>query len=64
MTSPEVEYDPQVDAAYIRFSRNPIVRTAEITYQLLLDYDKDGRIVGMEVLDASTQLPGDLLHSP
>ena len=61
MKSSDVEYDPEVDAAYIRFSSNRIAETVEISDILLIDYDEDGRIVGLELLDASTQLPANLL---
>lgn len=57
----KVEYDPVVDAAYIRFSQEDIFETEEVSQGIMLDYDKDGRIVGLEVLDARTHLPKDLL---
>ena len=57
----KVEYDPVVDAAYIRFSHEDITETEEVSQGIILDYDKDGRIVGLEVLDARAHLPKDLL---
>ncbi|MFC3076323.1 DUF2283 domain-containing protein [Shinella pollutisoli] len=57
----KVEYDPAVDAAYIRFSDKDIVETEEVSQGIMLDYDKDGRIVGLEVLGARAHLPEDLL---
>jgi uncharacterized protein YuzE len=59
----KVEYDPVVDAAYIRFSDADIMETEEVSQGIMLDYDKDGRIVGLEVLDARAHLPGDLLSN-
>ena len=59
----KVGYDPVVDAAYIRFSREDIIETEEVSQGIMLDYDKDGRIVGLEVLDARAHLPKDLLEA-
>ena len=57
----KVEYDPVVDAAYIRISHEDIIETEEVSQGIMLDFDKDGRIVGLEVLDARAHLPKDLL---
>lgn len=63
MKTPTIEYDPQVDAAYIRFSANEVFETSELSSGIILDYDKDGKIVGMEVLDARRNLPKDLVEA-
>ena len=59
--TPKVTYDAEVDAAYIRFSRERVQESEEVAQGIVLDYDKDGRIVGMEVLDAKRHLPSDML---
>jgi len=59
--TPKVEYDAAANAAYIRFSSAPVLDSEEIRDGIVLDYDADGRIVGMELLDARRQLPPDLL---
>jgi uncharacterized protein YuzE len=58
---PTVEYDATVNAAYIRFSEEKVSESAEVSAGIVLDYDGDGRIVGMEVLDARAHLPPTLL---
>jgi uncharacterized protein YuzE len=55
----KVAYDPEVDALYIRLSDDP----AEVTIRRLsetvaLNYAPDGRIVGIEILDASEYVSG------
>ena len=55
-------YDPEANAAYIRFSREPVEESEEVSVGIVLDYDADGRIVGMEVLDARAHLSPDLLE--
>jgi uncharacterized protein YuzE len=59
--TPTVKYDPEANAAYIRFSPEPVEESEEVSGGIVLDYDAEGRIVGMEVLDARAHLPPDLL---
>ena len=59
--TPIVTYDPEADAAYIRFSPEAVQESEEVSSGNVLDYDADGRIVGMEVLDARAHLSPDLL---
>ena len=50
----KIDYDPEVDALYIRFGEGPAeVTTQRLTDEVAIDYDADGRIVGIEILDAS-----------
>ena len=59
--SPTVKYDRDADAAYIRFSPDTVVESEEVADGVVLDYDRDGRIVGMEVLEARRHLSPELL---
>jgi uncharacterized protein YuzE len=59
--SPTVKYDEEANAAYIRFSAERVAESAEVSVGIVLDYDAEGRIVGMEVLDAREHLPPELL---
>ena len=52
----KVTYDPDVDVLRIRFSAVPIEESDEEKPGLILDYDKDGNIVGIEVLSASKRI--------
>jgi uncharacterized protein YuzE len=61
----KITYDRRVDAAYIYLGR-PGSTSIEWTYecdplqvkgQINLDFDAEGRLVGIEVLDASKKLP-------
>jgi uncharacterized protein YuzE len=57
----KVEYDPEANAAYIRFSSEAILESEEVSAGIVLDYDDQGHIVGMEILDARSHLPSDVL---
>jgi uncharacterized protein YuzE len=49
-----ITYDPKVDALYIRFVDERVeVTTHRLAEDVAVNYAPDGRIVGIEVLDAS-----------
>ncbi len=52
----KVTYDPEVDVLRILLSDAPIEESDEGKPGVILDYDKDGNIVGLEVLDASKRM--------
>lgn len=50
----KVIYDPEVDALYVRLSDEPAeVTTQRLSEEVAINYAPDGRIVGIEILDAS-----------
>jgi len=66
-----VEYDPTVDAAYLYLVEQEDVSVAsthlcnpvEVGFELALDFDANGRLVGIEVHAASKHLPKEILDS-
>ncbi len=52
----KLEYDPEADAAYVRFADDRIVETEEVQPGIIFDFDAKGRIVGFELLDARAKL--------
>ena len=52
----KVIYDPEVDVLRILFSSAAIEESDEDKPGVILDYDKDGNVVGMEILDASKRM--------
>jgi len=48
----KIEYDKEVDALYIRIQQKYVSRTEEISEGINLDFDEEGRLIGLEVLDA------------
>jgi uncharacterized protein YuzE len=45
--------DHEADAIYLNLTDRPIKDSAEIADGIVVDYDAEGRIVGIEILDAS-----------
>jgi uncharacterized protein YuzE len=49
-------YDSKADALYVRFADVPVVESEEVSDGIVLDFDADGRIVAIEVLEAKRHL--------
>jgi YD repeat-containing protein len=58
---PTIKYQAEDNAAYIRFSEGDILESEEVAPNVVFDYDAEGRIVGIELLNARAQLSADLL---
>jgi uncharacterized protein YuzE len=52
----KVTYDLEVDVLRILFRDTAIEESDEDKPGVILDYDKDGNVVGLEVLNASTRV--------
>ena len=53
----KISYDAEVDALSITF-RETTVTTKHLTEGIAADYDKDGRLSGLEILDAQKRFGG------
>jgi len=51
----KITYDREVDALYIRF-KETTVTTEHLAEGIAADYDADGHLVGIEILDAMQRL--------
>ena len=47
------DYDPKVDALYIRLNEAKIIESEEVQPGIILDFDETGKVAAVEVLDAS-----------
>tara|TARA_B100000315_G_C14398960_1_gene505572 strand:- start:383 stop:586 length:204 start_codon:yes stop_codon:yes gene_type:complete len=59
-----IQFDKEADAAYIYFkeiSAGEAVNTISLNKSINLDLDKDGKILGIEVLNATKNLPVNAL---
>jgi uncharacterized protein YuzE len=48
-----VRVDHAADAIYLNLTDRAIKDSAEVTDGIVVDYDEKGRIIGIEILDAS-----------
>ena len=56
-----VEYDQKADAMYIWLRKAKYDVSEELAENVVLDLDKNGRIIGIEILDASKNLGKELV---
>ncbi len=56
-----VEYDPKADAMYLWLRKAKYDISEELAENVVIDLDKNGRIIGIEVLDASKNLGKELV---
>lgn len=52
----KVNYDPKIDALYIDLSSGIYDKTKKITDSILVDMAKGGKVLGIEILDASENI--------
>ena len=56
----KVTYDPEADAVFIEIATGDYDESEEVAPNVMLDFDKQGRVLAVEVLTASKVLaPGD-----
>ena len=53
----KVKYDKDVDILYIHLSDEKIKESDEDKPGIIFDYNEDGNIIGIEVLNASKKMP-------
>ncbi len=52
----KLSYDKEVDVVYIKFSDREVYESNEDQQGLIIDYDKAGNVVGLEILEASKKM--------
>jgi uncharacterized protein YuzE len=49
----KLEYDQQADAMYIRLRQAKVAESEEVRPGVVLDFDAQGQVLGIEMLDVS-----------
>ncbi len=56
-----LKVDKESDALYFRLDESAIVESEEVSPGVILDFDSEGRVVGIEMLNISSRVePGKL----
>ena len=55
--SVKLHVDQQADALYLRLDDSRIVESEEVSPGVVLDYDEQNRVVGVEILEISKRAP-------
>ena len=58
-----LEYYPDTDSLYIELSEKPGADSQEIADGLMVDFDADGNVVGLDIDHASKKLAIDTLEA-
>ena len=52
-----VQFDEKADAIYLRFDESEVVDSEEVHPGVILDFDKQNQVVGVEVLRVKSRIP-------
>jgi len=52
----KVTYDPEVDVLHIVLSNVPIMASDQNKPGVIIDYDQEGNLIGLEILEASMRV--------
>ncbi|NTW48244.1 MAG: DUF2283 domain-containing protein [Chlorobiales bacterium] len=52
----KINYYPDTDSLYIDFSAKPSTESIEVSEGVVIDYDADGQIVGIDIDNAGSKL--------
>jgi len=59
----KIEYSKEADALYVYFREVKVTKSKEVENGVIVDFDKRGHVVGIEILDASKRLkPNELAN--
>lgn len=58
----KIHFDKKADALYIRFSDEKYFESQELREGFIVDLDKKGKVIGLEILDVSQNLPKEALN--
>ncbi|MFP4548179.1 MAG: DUF2283 domain-containing protein [Fidelibacterota bacterium] len=59
----KVKVDKENDALYFRIDENSIIESEEVRPGVILDFDKNGNVVGIELLGIKKIIPEEELSS-
>ena len=59
----KIKVDKEADVLYFRLDEHRIVESEEVRPGVILDFDEDGRVVGVEFLDISSRATSAELSS-
>ena len=57
----EISYDKEADAMYIEFRKGKFVKNKKVDDFTIIDLDKEGKILGIELLEVSNRLPTEAI---
>lgn len=59
----EIKFDSKADALYITFKKGKFFRNKKLGEDTIMDLDKNGKILGIEVLNAKKRISAAALRN-
>jgi len=57
-----LKIDKESDALYFRLDESPIIESEEVQPGVILDFNAEGKVVGIEILELSTRVTPQQLN--
>ncbi len=57
----KLKIDKESDALHFRLDESPIIESEEVEPGVILDFNSDGKVVGVEILQLSTRVSSENL---
>ena len=58
----KLRIDPEADALYLRLDDSEIIESEEVKPGVILDYDSEDQVVGVEMLNVYKRIKSHVLH--
>jgi uncharacterized protein YuzE len=58
----KIHFDKSADALYLHLNEAPIVSSEEVRPGVILDFDRNNQVIGMEILNVGTRIPVETLR--
>lgn len=52
----KIEYSKAADALYVHFKQTEVAKSKEVEEGVVIDFDGEGHLIGIEILDASVRV--------
>lgn len=57
-----LKVDCENDAVYLRLDESPIVESEQVQPGVILDFDAEGKVIGLELLGMARRISPDILR--
>ena len=58
----KIHFDQSANALYLHLNETPIASSEEVRPGVILDFDKNDQVIGMEILNIGTRIPLETLR--
>ena len=59
----KLKVDRENDAVYLRLDESPIVESEQVQPGVILDFDAEGNVIGLELLGMARRISPDILRT-